>query len=214
MNRLDQSRRVLAISLATLAGYVDAIGYLATDRYFVSFMSGNTTRLGAEFWLEPSRAVTPALLIAGFVGGVALGAVIANRAGRWRKPAVLLFVTALLLGAASVKAFAPPAVVLALLVLAMGAINDTLQRDESPIALTYMTGALVRIGQDIGARLAGQRRTGTAIYVLLWAGLAGGAMSGAAIYLRDEALALWYAVLAALVLTGAGWRLAKRGPAR
>lgn len=212
MNSFDRSRQALAISLAALAGYVDAVGYLATDRYFVSFMSGNTTRLGADFWLNPASAITPALLIAGFVSGVALGAVIANLAGRWRKPAVLLCVTTLLLTATIARGMVPPAVVLALLVAAMGAINNTLQRDETPIGLTYMTGALVRIGQGIGARLAGKRRPGTGIYVLLWAGLAGGAMSGAAVYLRNEAQALWYAVILALVLTGLGWRLAKRSP--
>lgn len=38
--------RTLAVAAAALAGYVDAVGFLSADRYFVLFMSGNTTRLG------------------------------------------------------------------------------------------------------------------------------------------------------------------------
>ena len=48
MQTLDQPRRHLAFALAARAGFVDAVGYLSADQYFVSFMSGNTTRLGVE----------------------------------------------------------------------------------------------------------------------------------------------------------------------
>ncbi len=47
MNRLDRPRQVLALAIAFLAGGVDAVGFLSADGYFVSFMSGNTTRLAA-----------------------------------------------------------------------------------------------------------------------------------------------------------------------
>jgi hypothetical protein len=46
MNRMDRSRRRFAMALAGMAGFVDAAGYLSAGGYFVSFMSGNTTRLG------------------------------------------------------------------------------------------------------------------------------------------------------------------------
>ena len=74
MQSLDRSRRNLAFALAALAGFVDASGYLSADRYFVSFMSGNTTRLGVELAIAPMQALIPLLLIACFVAGVIGGA--------------------------------------------------------------------------------------------------------------------------------------------
>jgi uncharacterized membrane protein YoaK (UPF0700 family) len=91
MNRMDRSRRRFAMALAGMAGFVDAAGYLSAGGYFVSFMSGNTTRLGVALGTGAGAAL-PALLIAGFVAGVTAGALVALRAGPWRKPAVLALV--------------------------------------------------------------------------------------------------------------------------
>jgi uncharacterized membrane protein YoaK (UPF0700 family) len=96
MQQLDPARRRLAIAAAALAGFVDAAGFLAADRYFVSFMSGNTTRLGVDLITAPRAALVPALLLAGFVCGVTGGAVLATRAGARRKPVVLSAVALLL----------------------------------------------------------------------------------------------------------------------
>ncbi len=70
MQSYDSARRRFAIALAALAGYVDAVGYLSAGGYFVSFMSGNTTRLGVALGTVPAHAWPPVLFIAGFVGGV------------------------------------------------------------------------------------------------------------------------------------------------
>jgi len=45
MIHFDARTRLVATSLAALAGYVDAIGFLGRGSFFVSFMSGNSTRL-------------------------------------------------------------------------------------------------------------------------------------------------------------------------
>ncbi|MEC8456884.1 MAG: DUF1275 family protein, partial [Pseudomonadota bacterium] len=42
------SDRRLALLLAGLAGYVDSLGFLHLGGVFVSFMSGNSTRLAAN----------------------------------------------------------------------------------------------------------------------------------------------------------------------
>ena len=44
MTRLDRHARILAVSFAAMAGLVDAIGFLASGGFFLSFMSGNSTR--------------------------------------------------------------------------------------------------------------------------------------------------------------------------
>lgn len=208
MHRYDRPRRALAIAAAGLAGMVDAAGFLAADGYFVSFMSGNTTRLGVDLVEHPARALTPALLIAGFVAGVCGGALIAARAGARRKPAVLGMVAVLLVLAAGSHLRGQPGATLGLLVLAMGALNNTFQRDgEVAVGLTYMTGALVRLGQGLAARIAGQPARGWGDWGLLWLGLAVGAALGAAGWLHAPGLVLWVAALVAVALALAALRL-------
>jgi len=208
MNRLDRSRQRLAIGLAGLAGYVDAIGFLSADGYFVSFMSGNTTRLGVNLATDPARAIIPALLIGGFTCGVAAGALAAARAGARRKPAVLALVAILLLcgGLSGAAGFHGP--LMAFLVLAMGALNNTFQRDgEVAVGLTYMTGALVKLGQALGGAMAGQKRTGWAAYMLLWGGLAAGAVGGAFAFAHIGPGALWLAFGGTALALGFALRL-------
>lgn len=211
MQQLDRPRQALAVGLAALAGYVDALGFLSADGFFVSFMSGNTTRLAVEAAQGWQRAVTPALLIGGFICGVAGGSALGIWTGRWRKPAVVGLVAMLLLAAAALKTGDHHAPVLALLVLAMGAINNTFQREgEVAIGLTYMTGALVKFGQGLGAMIAGQKRSGWPLFLVLWLGLAGGALAGALAFLHIGAAAIWLAGGVAIAATMAAWVLARR----
>lgn len=208
MHALDQPRRLLAIALAALAGFVDAAGFLAADRYFVSFMSGNTTRLGVDLASAPAMAWLPALLIGAFVAGVTGGALIAQRAGARRKPVVLALVAALLGLAAAFHVEQAGLPMLALLAAAMGALNNTFQRDGAvAVGLTYMTGALVRMGQGLAARLAGTGGDGWHNWLLLWLGLTGGALAGALCWLHLSDLALWLATGWTLALTLATRRL-------
>jgi uncharacterized membrane protein YoaK (UPF0700 family) len=52
---LDSSHNIaLACALSALAGYVDGIGYLHLGGLFVSFMSGNSTRMGVSLAEERS----------------------------------------------------------------------------------------------------------------------------------------------------------------
>lgn len=208
MIRYDPARRRLAIALAAMAGFVDAVGFLSADGYFVSFMSGNTTRLGVALGTAPARALIPLLLIAGFIGGVTLGALIAKATGQRRKVAVLALVAALLLAGALARALGAELPMLAALVLAMGALNNTFQRGgEVAIGLTYMTGALVRIGQGLAARLAGDRSTGWQDWALLWCGLLTGASAGALLQMRLPFGCLWIAAAYALAMVALAIRL-------
>lgn len=208
MQSYDRSRQALAVAAAMLAGCVDAVGFLSADRYFVSFMSGNTTRLGVDLAAAPAAAMVPLLLIAGFVAGVTGGALIAALAGDRRKVAVLGTVAVLLAAAAVTNALHSGLLTLGLLVLAMGAINNTFQRGgEVAVGLTYMTGALVRMGQGVAARLLGRGGEGWSMWALLWLGLALGAFAGASGWLHAPHLMLWLAALWAAALCAAASRL-------
>ncbi|HEX8057041.1 MAG TPA: YoaK family protein [Novosphingobium sp.] len=213
MDRFDRPRQALAIAIAFLAGLVDAVGFVSADRYFVSFMSGNTTRLAVDLVTQPVRAGMPALLILGFVMGVAGGKVAATRAGRWRKPVLMTLVALLLAIAGLLHGAGVRGAVLGAMVLAMGAVNNAFQRDgETAVGLTYMTGALVRLGQGIGAALVGERLSGWSSYLLLWCGLFAGAIAGALLFTRLGGTALWLASLLALLLAIWAWRIAQREP--
>jgi uncharacterized membrane protein YoaK (UPF0700 family) len=207
MRPLDRPRRRLAVAIATLAGFVDATGFLAAGGYFVSFMSGNTTRLAVDLTRDPARALVPAGLIAGFVAGVVLGAIAAERAGARRKTAVLALAT-LLLAAAAVLDHLWPAGFLAGSVLAMGALNNVFRRDgEIAVGVTYMPGALGRLGQGIVALLLGRPAEGRMSAGLLWLGLTAGGIAGAATFTLLRGVAPWIALAGAAVLLAAAWRI-------
>lgn len=194
MLRYDRPRRQFAITLSALAGFVDAVGFLSANGYFVSFMSGNTTRLGVALGTNPAKALVPALLIGGFICGVSAGALASLRAGRWRKPAVLALVAALLLAGAGARAAGSERAMLFALVLAMGAINNTFQRGgEVTVGLTYMTGALVRLGQGFALWLLGKAEPGWTAWGALWGGLLCGAVLGAFLQNRLPLGCLWIA---------------------
>jgi len=181
MYQFERAERLLAYGIAALAGYVDATGFLAADRYFVSFMSGNTTRLGVELAQGSTPAAIAAGLIAGFTLGVTLGAVVAEHTRRHRQSTVLGLCTVLLLLAAVGHALGSTALFLGGSVLAMGAINNVFRRDGGvALGVTYMTGALVRMGEGLAALLTGQKgRKGALPSLILWSSLAAGGLGGA-----------------------------------
>ena len=208
MNRLDRTRRVFAIALAGLAGFVDAAGFLSADGYFVSFMSGNTTRLAVDLATHSARAIIPALLIAGFVLGVASGGVVSAKAGRRRKPAVLGLVALFLLMAALLRQTGVTGLAVGALVLAMGALNNTFQRGgEVAVGLTYMTGALVRMGQGLAGVVLKDPKVDWRSFMGLWLGLMTGAVGGALAWSRWEAGCLWLAVGWAVLMAALAFRL-------
>lgn len=212
MHRYDPARQRLALGLAGLAGLVDATGFVVAGGYFTSFMSGNTTRMGVELVERPALALAPLGLIGCFLAGVVLGALAGRRfAGRHKR--VLLGMVAGVLGTdAGLLAVGQPIPFLALSALAMGLANNVFVRDgEVTVGVTYMTGALVRFGQGIAARLAGQPLPATRGYGLLWSALALGAAVGGGLCLVTPLAAAGAGSAAALALWGFAFRV-ERAP--
>lgn len=211
MIRYTRAARALAICLAGVAGFADAVGFLQSGGLFVSFMSGNSTRLAVGLATAAPVAGLAAWLIGSFVIGVVLGSLIAARWPGRRKALVLAAMAVLLALAAGIEGLGWPWLMLAPLAMAMGCANNAFQRDgDVTIGVTYMTGALVRMGQRIADALRGGARWDWLPFLLLWAGLVTGAVAGALSFARFGASCLWGAVLAAAALSLWGWRLQLR----
>jgi uncharacterized membrane protein YoaK (UPF0700 family) len=202
---LDSRRNVaLACALSALAGYVDAIGFIHLGGLFVSFMSGNSTRMGVSLADGHWRSAAEAFgLIVLFVVGAAAGSLIVLGHGAYRQPWLLLAEALLLAGAALCYAFDLPNVAIAAIVLAMGMENAVFQIDGGAgLGLTYVTGALVKVGQLMAVALTGGQRWGWVPNLLLWAALAIGCVLGALAYHWINLAAIWFAAGAALALSG------------
>jgi uncharacterized membrane protein YoaK (UPF0700 family) len=209
VTRYDRSSIKLAVGLAALAGYVDASGFLATGGLFVSFMSGNSTRFAVQLSEGKFELAGLTLGVLGlFVTGVILGSVISRQSGSRRKAAVLLFVGFCLSIAAALYGVGQERASTAFLILAMGAENTVFQRDgEVTIGLTYMTGTLVKLGQQIAGMFFGGPRDGWLRYALSWSGLVTGAVLGALGHAYFERYSLWPAAIAAFMFAGIASRL-------
>lgn len=205
MQSYNRPLRLVAIALSSVAGFVDAIAFLDVGGFFVSFMSGNSTRLGVGLATHPYAAMVAGGLILAFVLGVMTGSLAGALAGVHRRPAVLAVVASLLGLSLSLRLNLGPEWRLTctfLLAIAMGAVNATFERNgEVSFGVTYMTGALVKLGQRLFQALSGGDPLGWLPHLLLWAGLAGGAWAGAWAYSQVGYLALAAAVALVLVLT-------------
>ncbi len=214
MSRTEPRFIALAVALAALAGFVDALAYTSFGGFFASFMSGNTTRLGVELGSGMvGNGVMALALIMCFIAGVILATVVGRAWEKWRQPAILALVTALLIAAAGLAMVYPGAQVLLLLAAAMGAENGMFERDgEVTIGVTYMTGSIVRIGQKLAHALMGDKdRLAWGPWLLLWLGFIGGVWLGAKAQANLHWQALWLAVVAAAVLTGIAALIGKVG---
>ncbi len=200
MIRFDRPMQGFAIALAFLAGYVDALGFLTTSGFFVSFMSGNSTRLAVGIASDRSDATAAAILILCFVAGVGGGAIVGAIAGRRQSSAILILV-AMLLAVAALMVGQSALGAAGLLALAMGAENTVFEREgEAPLGLTYMTGSLVRIGFGLAGLVTGRRYPGWGSYALLWLGLVVGAVTGAWLFPMLQQDAIWLGSGVALVM--------------
>jgi uncharacterized membrane protein YoaK (UPF0700 family) len=194
---LDSSRNIaLACALSALAGYVDGIGFLHLGGLFVSFMSGNSTRMGVSLaageW-EPAASAFGLIVL--FVIGAAAGSLIVLGHGVHRQPLVLLAEAGLL--AAAAFAYSIGAIV-----VAMGVENAVFQiQGGAGLGLTYVTGALVKVGQLLADALKGGARFGWLPNLLLWAALVVGSVCGALAYHWLNLAAIWFAAGVALALS-------------
>ena len=181
----DHPRRdqAIAAALAALAGYVDAVGFIASGGLFLSFMSGNSTRLGVGLSEAGQIAGLAGSLLAAFVAGVMLATLLGRHLARYTRRGKLLMVAILLGGAAALASAGQLWPGLLLAAAAMGAENTVFEAGgDVRISLTFMTGNLVKVGQRLAAALSGGPPLGFLPWLLLWLAMIGGAVAGALLW--------------------------------
>lgn len=177
------SRPALFATFATLvAGFVDAVGYAHLGGLFLSFMSGNSTRLGIQLaeghW---QMAFLAAAVIASFVVGAFLGTLVTDATGEWKLVAVLGGEVLFFAGAVALVVADGGRLSLLPVALAMGMQNSVHQVIAgADIGKSFVTGALFSCGQALARWARGRGRAVEALaYAGSWATFVAGAGIGA-----------------------------------
>lgn len=194
----------LGISLTAIAGYVDAIGFLALGGLFASFMSGASISLGISVSGGQWGALFEAAnLICVFLVGAIGATVLAGLAGILGMPLVLLVEGVLLIAAVlmTLEGWGPYPAILPV-VAAMG-VQNTIVRPVNGVRLgvTFMTGTLVALGEGIGRAILRRGRPRSWYpHLLLWLSFSIGAAVGAGFYATFGFLAVSGPAVAVTVL--------------
>ncbi|MFG1409723.1 YoaK family protein [Xanthobacter sp. VTT E-85241] len=191
---------VLATLMTAAAGYVDAVGYAQAGGLYLSFMSGNTTRLGTALAaLNLHVLLGTAMVICAFVIGAVAGTLVVEAPVRRPMLAVLGVEIALLCGALALVAAGSLMPPLFLISIAMGMQNSAHQVVlGADVGKSFVTGALFSFGQSLVAAAKGRvRPMECAIYGLSWLTFIAGVALGA---LTVTAFGLFFALL---ILVGA-----------
>lgn len=189
MHTYRRGEQLLAVALTILAGFVDSVGFLYLGGVFLSFMSGNTTRFAtAAVEGDSELAVLAGSCIGLFLLGVILGALV-NRLARIRwdvtrgREAVMATVTTLFMLSTVLVALDADRAAMLVLSVGIGTLNSVFERDgEVAVPLTYTTGTLVKMGQGLVDAFFGGGHTRWISHLLLWLGLAAGAVGGALVF--------------------------------
>lgn len=198
----DRESVVLALLLAALAGWIDALGYLRVQGLFVSFMSGNSTRAAVAVPRHDLGTIAQAgRAIVAFVAGVVAGELVAPAAGRFGR-ALVLALEAALLWTSCLLWSAGGAPLATGLGLAMGLQNASVHKAGGiSVALTYVTGTLVHLGRAVAAALRGAGTWRAVMpFLALWGALVAGGVGGALAAQAVQGAALWAAAAAATLL--------------
>ena len=170
-------------TFATLiAGFVDAVGYAHLGGLFLSFMSGNSTRLGIALGEEQwTGALHAATVIASFVLGAFLGTLLSLVAGSWKLVLILFVEVALFALATSLVAMDAGFAALLPVSIAMGLQNSVHQViGGADIGKSFVTGALFGMGQALAKCLTGTaKHTEWLAYAASWGSFVVGALIGA-----------------------------------
>jgi len=168
---------IIAVLLAWIAGFVDAVGYVSVANVFPAHMSGNTAAFGAhlgggQFSDIAERAFAIPMFVVGVFLGALMGRAMQDKKLR-RRFAPSFILEGLLLTAFVALTFGLKAPVwisgsrafplVAMLAIAMGLQNATLRRARGlAVRTTFITGILVNMAERAAgyvARVFDRRRS-------------------------------------------------------
>ncbi len=186
------------MSLAAVAGYADSLGFMFYGGVFLSFMSGNSTRLAVSLVEDDADLMRLAgrcivLFMVGVMCGALVHRLVTRRWSRYRaREAVLTAVCVFFLAASAALASGSEPLALMLLSVGIGAMNSVFERDgEVSIALTYVTGTLVKAGQRFVDSFFGGRVSAWVYPLLMAVCLSSGAIVGAVVFFNLGLVAIY-----------------------
>ena len=210
---------VVAVLLAAITGFVDAVAYTRFLGVFPANQSGNAAFLGMAIGGSSVSTVwRPATAMAGFALGIVVGQLVRRRAPRVRLGAWLLMCELALF--LVVIAISGPLdrerligggqgfVLIVLTSMAMGVQTEVIRHVAgTAVATTYQTGAIARVGEAVSRVLSRtaqlrQERELVVLLAVLAAYVAGAAVGAAAPGEWRWSLALVAGVVGVLAL---GW---------
>ena len=173
---------ILMMLMTSVAGFVDAVGYVRLGQLYLSFMSGNSTRWGMALASGDFRVIRwGAANIVTLVLGAMLGSLVVPASGRFKLICVLNSELLCLAIALALAALSVEGVALLPSALAMGMQNAAHQVIHAlDTGKTFITGTLVSLGQALAKMLSGHARTADAAASLAsWCAFVAGVFLGA-----------------------------------
>lgn len=175
----------LGLLLTAAAGMTDVVGFIELGGFYTSFMSGNTTQLGAGLLAPSAHLLLPAALVFMFFLGSFAGGYLASISERTGPAAVLGFVLGVMLLTFVLHLLGvPPYFALLPLGLGAGAQNAVMpQRGAARLGTTFVSGTLYAAGLDLARAVRKQAPAFRWVqHVFVWFALLAGALIGAVAY--------------------------------
>ncbi len=165
-----------------IAGYLDAVGFRTLQGLYVSFMSGNSTRLGSALASADFRtAAACAAVVISFVFGAFVGALVFNFSQRARLATLFACEAILVCLAATLIAGGVGFFCLLLVVVAMGMQNNAQHTlNGAGLGKSFVTGTLFGCGRSLALWIVGKAEPTVALaFAGAWLAFISGVVTGA-----------------------------------
>jgi oxalate decarboxylase len=172
----------LATALTTIAGFVDAVGYVNLGQFYLSFMSGNTTRLGMALAGGDDEVVVIGLtVVLVFVVGSFVGSLLAFQCGEAKILAIVGGEIICFGAAYGLSVLGIGHLSLVPVAMAMGmqnAIHQTVSGADA--GKSFITGALFGVGNGVARVVIGRGNLAQpAVHAASWLAFSTGVVLGA-----------------------------------